>query len=160
MNKLPAPDAVCKACGRDNRTRKNNEGELPFALLAGKYLIGHALGRGGFGITYVGMNVMLGSGLQSRNISRRTFPPEPRTEYTSSRYRTKQSDSLSPGNRKRWKKRVPSPELRMFPMWSAFTTVSDEIIRSTSLWSLLRGRLLRHTPQEKALSAGKKCGPG
>ena len=60
MNKLPSADGICGACGRDNRSRQNNEGELPFALLAGKYLIGHALGRGGFGITYIGMNMLLG----------------------------------------------------------------------------------------------------
>ena len=59
MNRLPSADAVCRMCGRDNKTRQNNEGELPFALLAGKYLIGHALGRGGFGITYVGLNTLL-----------------------------------------------------------------------------------------------------
>lgn len=60
MNKLPSANGVCEVCGRDNRERKNGNGELPFALLAGKYLIGHALGRGGFGITYVGMNTLLG----------------------------------------------------------------------------------------------------
>lgn len=72
MNKLPAPDAACKACGRDNKTRKNDEGELPFALLAGKYLIGRALGRGGFGITYVGMNVLL----QKRVAIKEYFPAD------------------------------------------------------------------------------------
>ncbi len=60
MNRLTSADNTCKVCGKDNRIRKNNEGELPFALLAGKYLIGHALGRGGFGITYIGLNILLG----------------------------------------------------------------------------------------------------
>ena len=59
MNKLPSADGTCGVCGKDNQARSNDEGELPFALLGGKYLIGHALGRGGFGITYVGLNMML-----------------------------------------------------------------------------------------------------
>jgi len=60
MNKLPSPDGVCEACGKDNLDRRNGSGELPFSLLSGKYLVGHALGRGGFGITYIGMNALLG----------------------------------------------------------------------------------------------------
>lgn len=72
MNKLPSADGVCGACGRDNRSRQNDEGELPFALLAGKYLIGHALGRGGFGITYVGMNMLL----EKRVAIKEYFPAE------------------------------------------------------------------------------------
>lgn len=60
MSRLPAPGGVCPSCGKDNSRRENGEGELPFALVARKYLIGHALGRGGFGITYIGMNVLLG----------------------------------------------------------------------------------------------------
>jgi len=60
MNRLPCRDGVCKACGKDNHQRGNRDGELPFSLLSGKYLVGHALGRGGFGITYIGMNIYLG----------------------------------------------------------------------------------------------------
>lgn len=60
MNRLPARDGVCGTCGKDNRERRNGNGELPFSLLSGKYVVGHALGRGGFGITYVGMNALLG----------------------------------------------------------------------------------------------------
>ena len=61
MSKLPEENGVCPACGKSNRTRVNGQGELPFSQLAGKYIIGHALGRGGFGITYVGMNANLGT---------------------------------------------------------------------------------------------------
>ena len=61
MNRLPAPDEVCPRCGWNNQDRRNGEGELPFASLAHKYIIGKALGRGGFGITYVGLNIALGT---------------------------------------------------------------------------------------------------
>ena len=60
MNRLPSEDGVCEYCGKDNGQRRNGNGELPFSILAGKYLIGHALGRGGFGITYIGLNMFLG----------------------------------------------------------------------------------------------------
>lgn len=60
MNKLPSEDGVCGHCKKSNSERKNGNSELPFSLLAGKYLIGKALGRGGFGITYVGLNISLG----------------------------------------------------------------------------------------------------
>ena len=56
MNRLPEEDAVCPACGKDNSVRENGGGELPFCRLAGKYLVGHAFARGGFGITYVGLD--------------------------------------------------------------------------------------------------------
>ena len=72
MSRLSSPNGICKACGRDNHRRENETGELPFALLAGKYLVGHALGRGGFGITYVGLNVML----EKRVAIKEYFPAE------------------------------------------------------------------------------------
>ena len=56
MSQLPEPDGVCPVCGKSNSERLNGAGELPFCLLAGKYLVGHAMARGGFGLTYVGLD--------------------------------------------------------------------------------------------------------
>ena len=72
VNRLPAPDANCPHCGWDNHNRQNGEGELPFANLAHKCIIGKALGRGGFGITYVGLNI----GLEKRVAIKEYFPAE------------------------------------------------------------------------------------
>ena len=49
--------AVCEHCGYDERNR-NETHQLPegTTLLLGKYLVGRALGQGGFGITYLGWN--------------------------------------------------------------------------------------------------------
>ena len=58
MHELPEADGKCTVCGSDNRERRNGGGELPFCRLAGKYLVGHAIARGGFGITYVGLDEM------------------------------------------------------------------------------------------------------
>ncbi len=61
MKPLPSPDGICPACGKNNSVRRNSNGELPPANLANKFFIGRALGRGGFGITYVGMHCNLGT---------------------------------------------------------------------------------------------------
>lgn len=61
MSSLPKRNGVCPSCGYDNAVRSNHAGELPFSLIANrKYTVGKALGRGGFGITYVGLNNQLG----------------------------------------------------------------------------------------------------
>jgi len=51
---------VCPHCGYDSRYRQ----DIPYALppgstLYGKYLIGKVLGQGGFGITYLGIDLIL-----------------------------------------------------------------------------------------------------
>lgn len=61
MNPLQERNGTCPVCGKDNQIRQNGDDELPFSYLANrKYLVGRALGRGGFGITYVGLNISLG----------------------------------------------------------------------------------------------------
>lgn len=48
----------CPQCGFDNRTVYNNPQQLPLGtLLNRQYLIGRALGQGGFGITYLGFDL-------------------------------------------------------------------------------------------------------
>ena len=48
----------CPQCGFDNRTAYNNPQQLPLGtLLNRQYLIGRALGQGGFGITYLGFDL-------------------------------------------------------------------------------------------------------
>jgi len=49
----------CPVCGYDNRLRTNGSGKLPFSIVKNRYVIGKALGRGGFGITYIGMDLLL-----------------------------------------------------------------------------------------------------
>ena len=54
------PDGVCEFCGFDVRTFELPRHHMrPFTILAGKYLIGNAIGEGGFGITYLGMDLNL-----------------------------------------------------------------------------------------------------
>lgn len=59
MHMLPAPEAVCPHCGHDNRIRVNDPTYLPATVLQGQYFVGKALGRGGFGITYLGYDMNL-----------------------------------------------------------------------------------------------------
>jgi len=52
-------DPVCEHCGYDSR-QANAPHQLPAGtILQGKYLIGRVLGQGGFGITYLGLDMNL-----------------------------------------------------------------------------------------------------
>jgi len=59
MGALEAPGAVCRHCGHDNRVRTNGPGYLQATVLQNQYFVGRALGRGGFGITYIGFDLNL-----------------------------------------------------------------------------------------------------
>ncbi len=51
---------ICPFCGYNMNSPKEIQHQLkPFTILAGKYLIGDVLGEGGFGITYIGLDINL-----------------------------------------------------------------------------------------------------
>lgn len=55
MSALPAEGVACPRCGAVNAQLFNQSNQLRCgSILAGKYLVGRALGQGGFGITYMG----------------------------------------------------------------------------------------------------------
>ena len=58
MEPLPTNRRICQKCGYDNSVAKNGFDILPEGtILNGKYLIGKVLGRGGFGVTYLGLDL-------------------------------------------------------------------------------------------------------
>ena len=59
MAELGEPDGICPKCGWDNQNRVNGEGKLEQMVLENRYLVGKALGRGGFGVTYIGFDLNL-----------------------------------------------------------------------------------------------------
>ena len=59
MSTLDTEDGRCPHCGHDNRVRTNGSGCLPYSIVNKRYLIGKALGRGGFGVTYIGRDLSL-----------------------------------------------------------------------------------------------------
>ena len=59
MEPVDTPDAKCAACGWDNHDRENKDTALEQTILKGQYIVGKSLGRGGFGITYVGFDTAL-----------------------------------------------------------------------------------------------------
>ncbi len=59
MNPLSENDNKCPICGSTNQ-QQNPKDTLPEGtILAGKYFVGRLLGRGGFGITYLGFDLSL-----------------------------------------------------------------------------------------------------
>ena len=59
MHSIDTQQAICPNCGYDNHVRHNGVGYLPETLLHNQYLIGKALGCGGFGVTYLGYDLIL-----------------------------------------------------------------------------------------------------
>jgi serine/threonine protein kinase len=59
MHDLTTPGEVCPHCGHDNHIRHNGPGLLGETLLGGQYQVGRVLGRGGFGVTYIGYDLNL-----------------------------------------------------------------------------------------------------
>lgn len=62
MKEKSSPEGKCEHCGYDPDDENNMilpHHLSPFVILAGKYLVGKAIGEGGFGITYIGMDLNL-----------------------------------------------------------------------------------------------------
>ena len=60
MKEKDRADGICPHCGFDNSRYLWQENELPpLTPLNGKYLVGRALGAGGFGITYIALDLNL-----------------------------------------------------------------------------------------------------
>ncbi len=60
MKPLEDGQFICQSCGHNNSHRNNPEDTLPEgSILNGKYLVGKVLGRGGFGVTYLGFELNL-----------------------------------------------------------------------------------------------------
>ena len=59
MEPVNTPDEECLSCGWDNHNRENGNAALEQTILKDQYIIGKSIGRGGFGITYVGFDLVL-----------------------------------------------------------------------------------------------------
>ena len=60
MHPLAAGETVCPECGRAYGSANAESFALkPGTILEGKYLVGEMLGQGGFGITYIGFDLLL-----------------------------------------------------------------------------------------------------
>lgn len=60
MEKWKQNDTVCPHCGREKGIAGENARALPLGtILDGKYLLGEVIGEGGFGITYIGLDLNL-----------------------------------------------------------------------------------------------------
>ena len=67
FNEIPKNVVICPNCGYDP---SDDEGKYPLALpcrtiVAGRYILGHVLGQGGFGITYIALDYQTRQGHHS-----------------------------------------------------------------------------------------------
>lgn len=72
MEELKNGAAVCPKCGWNNAVNNNVSHQLlAGSVLMGKYLVGRVLGEGGFGITYIGWDLIL-----DRKVAIKEFYPQ------------------------------------------------------------------------------------
>ena len=72
---LDRPGIVCPHCGWDNAVRKDQWGRLPaMTLKDGRFFIGRPLGSGGFGVTYLGRDLLAGEFEDPRRAIKELFP--------------------------------------------------------------------------------------
>ena len=61
MKEFTSDSSICPHCGYDQNTAATHSNHLkPGTMVAGRYLIGRALGSGGFGITYIAWDSLIG----------------------------------------------------------------------------------------------------
>lgn len=73
MSEIPSDSAFCPVCGhRAGEFEPNPRALKPMTVLNGKYLIGKVLGEGGFGITYMGLDLVLNHKVAIKEF----FPPQ------------------------------------------------------------------------------------
>lgn len=71
MQEKPTAGGECPYCGFDVETYEHETRWLPLMhILNGRYMLGKVLGEGGFGITYIGIDL----NLQSRVAIKEYFP--------------------------------------------------------------------------------------
>ncbi|MBQ1491553.1 MAG: serine/threonine protein kinase, partial [Blautia sp.] len=59
MSRIPDGSLLCPVCGKSLHFENQPHQLTPGTILAGKYLVGEAIGEGGFGITYIGLDLYL-----------------------------------------------------------------------------------------------------
>ncbi|MBQ1490570.1 MAG: serine/threonine protein kinase, partial [Blautia sp.] len=59
MSHIPTGTGVCPYCLGNPRGQQIPHGLRPGTLLRGQYLVGNVIGEGGFGITYIGRDIVL-----------------------------------------------------------------------------------------------------
>ena len=93
---------VCGHCGYDER-RQNAPHQLQIGtVLLGKYLVGRALGQGGFGITYLGWNRYLETRVAIKEYYPSVFVERNATQNTTVVCRTEQLEEYYAENRMRF----------------------------------------------------------
>ena len=149
---------VCEHCGYDER-RQNAPHQLQAGtVLQGRYLVGRALGQGGFGITYLGWNQYLETRVAIKEYYPAAFVDRNATHNTAVVCKTERTEELFQDNRLRFLREAKTlaklqyvPQIvSVFDFFEANNTayIVMEYLQGEDLRAYVKRRGGRLTPEE------------
>ena len=149
---------VCEHCGYDER-RQNAPHQLQTGtVLQGRYLVGRALGQGGFGITYLGWNQYLETRVAIKEYYPSAFVDRNATHNTAVVCKTERTEELFQDNRLRFLREAKTlaklqyvPQIvSVFDFFEANNTayIVMEYLQGEDLRAYVKRRGGRLTPEE------------
>ena len=149
---------VCEHCGYDEHTANAPHQLQPGTVLQGRYLVGRALGQGGFGITYLGWNQYLETRVAIKEYYPSAFVDRNATHNTAVVCKTERTEELFQDNRLRFLREAKTlaklqyvPQIvSVFDFFEANNTayIVMEYLQGEDLRAYVKRRGGRLTPEE------------
>ena len=149
---------VCEHCGYDERTANAPHQLQAGTVLQGRYLVGRALGQGGFGITYLGWNQYLETRVAIKEYYPAAFVDRNATHNTAVVCKTERTEELFQDNRLRFLREAKTlaklqyvPQIvSVFDFFEANNTayIVMEYLQGEDLRAYVKRRGGRLTPEE------------
>ncbi len=128
--------SVCPNCGFCEEENPAPSHQLPYrTILNGKYMVGKAIGEGGFGITYIGLDLNLGM-----KIAIKEFYPEGfvgRTAETSNTVRSYQGEATEYFNKGKDKFLEEARSLGKFVNLPGIVSVKDFFVQNNTVYIVM-----------------------
>ena len=149
---------VCEHCGYDERTANAPHQLQTGTVLQGRYLVGRALGQGGFGITYLGWNQYLETRVAIKEYYPSAFVDRNATHNTAVLCKTERMEEMFRDNRLRFLREAKTlaklqyvPQIvSVFDFFEANNTayIVMEYLQGEDLRAYVKRRGGRLTPEE------------
>ena len=142
MREFDSDSSICPHCGYDQNSTATHSNHLkPGTMVAGRYLIGKALGSGGFGITYIAWDSLIGKAVAIKEylpgVLPTVFPVRTMLPPTTKTARKNSAQGLPRQSQKATRSR-DSTALTALLM---FTTALRQTEQYILLWNTLRVKL-------------------